>query len=68
VAVGANALAMLLVVEFTVVLTLRWLSISEYFSSRDIVSGLTYLAGLLLYALGPTLFYSGDTHDQTTVS
>lgn len=52
---GAIALGLLLVFEFTVVLGLRGMSVTEYFSSRDPVSGLVYAASLLVFALLPWL-------------
>ena len=39
---GCVALGLLLVAEFTLVLWLRGLSISEYLASRDLVSGMVY--------------------------
>jgi hypothetical protein len=54
---GAIALVLLLAVEFTVVLTLRGISISESIASRDPVSGLAYLISLLFYSAAPALFY-----------
>ncbi len=52
---GAIALGMLLSVEFTVVLGLRGLSVPEYFSSRDPVSGSVYAGALVVFALLPWL-------------
>jgi hypothetical protein len=50
---GFIALALLLSVEFTLVLWLRGISISEYFATRDPVSGAVYYAALLVFALMP---------------
>ncbi|MDX1487476.1 MAG: hypothetical protein R3268_04695 [Acidiferrobacterales bacterium] len=52
---GAIALALLLAFEFTVVLGLRGLSVSEYLSSRDPVAGSVYAVSLLVFALLPWL-------------
>jgi hypothetical protein len=49
-AMGGVALALLLAAEFTLVLRIRGLSIGEYVTSLDPVSGTVY--GLLLGALG----------------
>ena len=53
--VGCLALAMLLSVEFTLVLALRGLSLDEYLASRDPLALGAYLASLLLYAMFPAL-------------
>lgn len=50
---GAGALALLLSVEFTVVLTLRGLTISEYLAQRDPVAGALYVFLLAVFALAP---------------
>ncbi len=55
--VGVVALALLLAVEFTVVLWLRDLSISEYFASRDPVSGTVYYVLLCIFAVMPLLMF-----------
>lgn len=55
VAVGALGLTLLLAVEFTVVLSLRGLSLAEYFASRDPVSGTVYVALLAAFAAMPAL-------------
>lgn len=52
---GTIALGLLLVFEFTVVLSLRGMSVTEYFSSRDPVSGFVYAASLLVFAFLPWL-------------
>lgn len=54
-AVGLSALSTLLVVEFTIVLWMRGLTIQEYLASRDPVAGAVYVASLILFALAPTL-------------
>jgi hypothetical protein len=55
--VGLVALALLLAVELTVVLRLRDLSLSEYFASRDPVSGTVYLVLLGIFAVMPLLMF-----------
>ena len=52
---GCVALGLLLVAEFTLVLWLRGLSISEYLASRDPVSGTVYYAMLGVFAIMPLL-------------
>lgn len=55
--VGMVALALVLAVEFTVVLWLRDLSIPEYFASRDPVSGAVYYLLLGMFAVMPLLMF-----------
>ncbi len=52
---GFFALALLIIVEFTVVLGLRGLSFVEYIEGRDPVAGFVYAASLLVFALAPWL-------------
>ncbi|MFA6054459.1 MAG: hypothetical protein WC769_03685 [Thermodesulfovibrionales bacterium] len=52
---GCVALGLLLVAEFTLVLSLRGLSISEYLASRDPVSGTVYYVMLCVFAIMPLL-------------
>ena len=52
---GCVALGLLLVAEFTLVLWLRGLSISEYLASRDPVSGTVYYVMLGVFAIMPFL-------------
>jgi hypothetical protein len=52
---GSVALGLLLVAEFTLVLWLRGLSISEYLSTRDPVSGTVYYVMLAVFAMMPLL-------------
>jgi hypothetical protein len=54
-AVGVVALGLLLVVEFTVVLWLRGLTIGEYFERRDPVAGTVYTMMLGVFAVMPLL-------------
>lgn len=52
---GCVALGLLLVAEFTIVLWLRGMSVSEYFASRDPVSGTVYYATLIVFAAMPLI-------------
>ena len=52
---GCVALGLLLVAEFTLVLCLRGLSISEYLTGRDPVSGTVYYVMLGVFAIMPLL-------------
>ena len=54
-AVGCIALAFLLVSEFTIVLWLRSLSIVDYLTGRDPVSGTAYYLLLGVFAIMPLL-------------
>ena len=54
-AMGATALALVLLMDFTVVLRLRGMSIEEYFAARDPVSGTAYYLLLVLLAAMPSL-------------
>jgi hypothetical protein len=53
--VGVLALALLLTLELTLVLWLRGLSISDYFASRDPVSGTVYALMLGVFAIMPCI-------------
>jgi hypothetical protein len=50
---GCMALSLLLVAEFTLVLWLRGLSISDYLAGRDPVSGTVYYVLLGVFAIMP---------------
>jgi hypothetical protein len=50
---GAVALGLMLVAEYTFVLRIRGLSIKEYLASRDSVSGTVYYLMLGLFAIVP---------------
>jgi len=52
---GCVALGLLLVTEFTLVLWVRGLSISEYLASQDPVSGTVYYIMLGVFAIMPLL-------------
>jgi hypothetical protein len=54
-AMGAVALALVLLMDFTVVLRLRGMSIEDYFAARDPVSGTAYYLLLVLLAAMPSL-------------
>ena len=54
-AMGALALVLLLVVEFTVVLWLRGLTLEQYFATRDPVAGAVYYAMVGVFAVMPLL-------------
>lgn len=53
--VGMIALTFGLLFEFTLVLELRGLSLTEYFRTRDPISGSVYYLTLVLFALMPLL-------------
>jgi hypothetical protein len=52
---GSIALGLMLVAEFTLVLWLQGLSISEYLGNRDPVSGTVYSLMLAVFAIMPLL-------------
>jgi hypothetical protein len=52
---GCIGLGLMLVVEFTLVLWLRGLSINEYLASRDSVSGTVYYVMLGVFCIMPLL-------------
>jgi type IV secretory pathway TrbD component len=52
---GSIGLGLLLVAEFTLVVWLRGLSISEYLANRDPVSGTIYCVRLGVFATMPLL-------------
>lgn len=54
---GCIALVLLLAAEFTLVLRLRGISISEYFATLDPVSGTVYHISLGIFALMPLFVY-----------
>lgn len=51
--IGLLALGLMLITEFTFVLWLRGLTISDYLSSRDPVSGTAYCTSLVVFAIMP---------------
>lgn len=57
--VGFPALALLLVAELMLVLSLRGLSIAEYIAGRDPVSGTVYLMMLGIFAVMPAVVARG---------
>lgn len=52
---GMIALVLLLLTEFTLVLWLRGLSISQYLATRDPVSGTVYYVALAIFAVMPAM-------------
>jgi hypothetical protein len=52
---GAVALALMLAAEFGLVLSLRGMTIGDYFASRDPVSGTAYYLALAYFALAPAV-------------
>ncbi len=52
---GCVGLGLMLIAEFTLVLWLRGLSISEYFATRDPVSGAVYYVMLGVFCMMPLL-------------
>lgn len=54
-AIGALALVFMLLVEFTVVLGLRGLTLTQYIESRDAVAVGAYALSLMLFMLMPVL-------------
>ena len=55
---GVVALALLLLVEFTLVLGLQGISISHYLDSRDEIAFSAYLLSLLIFALMPWIIHA----------
>jgi hypothetical protein len=53
---GGVALLLLVATEFSVVLGIRGLSISQYFAERDPVAGSVYILMLIIFAAMPWLF------------
>ena len=49
----AVALVFLIAVEFSIVLSVRGLTVNDYIAHRDPVSGTAYLIALLIFALMP---------------
>lgn len=54
-AVGLVALTLIVLLEFTLVLRVRGLTLAEYFRGRDPVSGTVYYLMLVVFALMPVL-------------
>lgn len=61
-ATGLLALAVLLVLEFTLVLQLRGLTIEQYFTGRDPLALGVYFTGLALFGLMPRLLVTDSRH------
>lgn len=62
--IGALALIYLLIAEFSLVLELRGISIQEYFTTRDPISGTAYFLSLIIYALMPYLLQKYSKTDR----
>ena len=58
---GLLALTLLLLMEFTLVLGLRGLSLEQYFAQRDPVSGIAYLLSLAAFSLFPWALAGQET-------
>jgi hypothetical protein len=61
-AMGGLALALLLISEFSLVLWLRGISISEYFATRDPIAGTVYYVMLMAFALMPLFVARSEPH------
>jgi hypothetical protein len=59
--IGIFALLMLLILELTLVLGLRGISLEQYLSSRDPISGGVYLLSLFIYMLMPLIIAKIDS-------
>jgi hypothetical protein len=53
--IGIFALICLLIMEFTLILWLQGIPVSEYLANRDPIAGAFYIASLILFALMPLL-------------
>jgi hypothetical protein len=53
--IGALALLMLLLFEFTFVLGIRGIAIDQYFSTRDPISGTAYALSLFIFMMMPLI-------------
>jgi hypothetical protein len=66
--IGFLALGLMIVFEFTLVLWLRGLTLTEYFRERDPVSGVVYYLMLLVFAVMPFFLerraHLGKQHDS----
>ncbi len=54
--VGLIASSILLIVEFTVVLGIRGVSLGEFFAQRDAIAGTAYCIMVLIFAAAPAYF------------
>lgn len=59
--VGSLALTFGLLFEFTLVLKLRGLTLTEYFRTRDPISGPVYYRTLVLFAIMPLVVHRQST-------
>ncbi|MGB5739191.1 MAG: hypothetical protein WBM54_07575 [Woeseia sp.] len=60
---GGVALLLLVLVEFSVVLGIRGISISQYFAERDPIAGGVYVLMLIIFAAMPWLLGRKSTAD-----
>jgi hypothetical protein len=65
---GCIALGFMLIAEFTLVLWLRGISISDYLSSRDPVSGAVYYLMLGVFTIMPLVVDRADKTDSSSRS
>ena len=61
---GAVALGLLLLVEFSLVLGLRGLNLEQYLQSRDPIAGLVYVLSLLIFWFMPRLLLFIDSPER----
>lgn len=62
--IGLIAMALLLLIEFTFVLSLREISLADYLASRDAVSGTAYALSLGVYLVMPFILATKKTRDD----
>lgn len=62
-AIGALALALLVLAELGVVLFVRGQSVADYVASRDPMSGSAYVVSLVLFAVAPALLGARSRRD-----
>ena len=65
--VGLLALGLMIAFEFTLVLWLRGLTLSEYFRERDPVAGVVYYLMLLVFAAMPSFMAHKAGFDYDSV-
>jgi hypothetical protein len=66
--IGLVGLCLLLIAEFTLVLWLQGLTISEYLASRDPVAGTAYIIALAVFAIMPIFVARMKPHDSQSLS
>ena len=62
---GVTALALLLLLEFTLVLGLQGMSIGQYFDSRDEIAFGAYIVSLIIFAFMPWLIKLRKNQNDT---